>query len=54
MGHHCDAEHAVLFEFQAVLGFLVRDLLRHYSVFTLFWIFPYALFTPCSRSWLTR
>jgi hyaluronan synthase len=26
----------------------------YFSAFTLFWIFPYALFTVRSRSWMTR
>jgi hyaluronan synthase len=35
-------------------NFLFGIFYAYFSVFTLFWIFPYALFTLRSRSWLTR
>jgi hyaluronan synthase len=34
--------------------FIYGILYAYFSVFTLFWIFPYALFTLRSRSWMTR
>ena len=34
--------------------FLYGILYSYFSAFTLFWIFPYALFTIRSRSWMTR
>ena len=34
--------------------FIYSILYSYFSVFTLFWIFPYALFTVRSRSWMTR
>lgn len=36
------------------LSFLYGVLYSYFSVFTLFWIFPYAFLTVRSRSWLTR
>jgi hyaluronan synthase len=35
-------------------GFIYGILYSYFSVFTLFWIFPYALFSVRSRSWMTR
>jgi hyaluronan synthase len=34
--------------------FLYGVLYAYFSFFSLFWIFPYALMTVRSRSWLTR
>jgi hyaluronan synthase len=34
--------------------FIYGILFSYFSCFTLFWIFPYALFTLKNRSWMTR
>jgi hyaluronan synthase len=34
--------------------FLLAIVFSYFSFFTMFWIFPYALFTVRARSWLTR
>lgn len=36
------------------LEFLFAVIFSYYSFFTMFWIFPYAVFTVRARSWLTR